>query len=85
MERSKPEEAVDAVHEGVDRLGAHQEAWGAEHEGEESLNEPLIDQLRVLEGEIRKNFAVSKTLREQLDEAVRHRGLRASPPDCASE
>ena len=30
----------------------------------------LIEQLRVLEQEIRKNFAVEKTLREQLDEAV---------------
>ena len=37
---------------------------------EGSLNDPLIEQLRALEGEIRKNFAVSKTLREQLDEAV---------------
>ena len=37
---------------------------------EETLNEALIEQLRVLEREIRKNFAVEKTLREQLDEAV---------------
>ena len=30
----------------------------------------MIEQLRILEQEIRKNFAVEKTLREQLDEAV---------------
>ena len=30
----------------------------------------LIEQLQILEQEIRKNFAVEKTLREQLDEAV---------------
>jgi hypothetical protein len=70
LERRKPEEAVDAVHDGIGRLADHQEAWAGEHEGEESLNEPLIEQLRVLEGEIHKNFAISKTLKEQLDEAV---------------
>jgi hypothetical protein len=70
LERRRPEEAVDAVHEGIDGLISHQTAWGADHEGEDAVNEPLIEQLRVLEGEIRKNFAVSKTLREQLDEAV---------------
>ena len=37
---------------------------------DESPNQTLIEQLRVLEQEIRKNFAVEKTLREQLDEAV---------------
>ena len=42
----------------------------AEHDGDDTPNEPLIEQLRVLEREIRKNFAVEKTLREQLDEAV---------------
>jgi UvrB/uvrC motif len=70
LEKRRPEEAVDAVHEGIDGLISHQTAWGVDHEGEDSVNEPLIEQLRVLEGEIRKNFAVSKTLREQLDEAV---------------
>jgi hypothetical protein len=70
LERRKPEEAIDAVHDGVDKLLAHQTFWTAEHEAEEAVNDPLIEQLRVLETEIRKNFAVSKTLKEQLDEAV---------------
>jgi len=72
LERRKPEEAIDAVREGIDRLLAHQEAWAVEHDQDETPNEPLIEQLRILENEIRKNFAVDKTLREQLDEAVAH-------------
>jgi hypothetical protein len=70
IERSKGEEAIDAVQDGIDRLAAHQESWSAEHEDEEPLNDALIERLRAMEGEIRKNFAVSKTLKEQLDEAV---------------
>jgi hypothetical protein len=68
LERRKPEEAVDSVREGMERLVEHQQAVASEPD--ESPNDPLIEQLRVLEREIRKNFAVEKTLREQLDEAV---------------
>ena len=42
----------------------------AEREPTRSPNPSLIEQLQILEQEIRKNFAVEKTLREQLDEAV---------------
>jgi hypothetical protein len=70
LDRRKPEEAIDAVHEGIDRCLAHQTEWNAEHDSDDAINDPLVDQLRVLEGEIRKNFDVAKTLREQLDEAV---------------
>jgi hypothetical protein len=70
LERRRPDEAIDAVREGVDRLTIHQRSWDSEHEQDDTPNASLIDQLRLLEGEIRKNFAVEKTLREQLDEAV---------------
>ena len=70
LERRKPGEAIDAVREGVERLTTHHEQWSAEHDASETLNPSLIEQLHVLEHEIRKNFAVEKTLREQLDEAV---------------
>jgi hypothetical protein len=70
LERRKPEEAIDVVREGIDRLTAHHEGWSAAHEQAETPNPSLIEQLHVLEREIRKNFAVEKTLREQLDEAV---------------
>jgi len=72
LERRKPDEAIDAVHEGIERILAHQSSWASEPDRGETPNEPLIEQLQILENEIRKNFAVEKTLREQLDEAVAH-------------
>ncbi len=68
LERRKPDEAIDAVREGMERLAEHQQSIASD--AEDAPNETLIEQLRVLEREIRKNFAVEKTLREQLDEAV---------------
>lgn len=70
LERRKPEEAVDSVREGVERLTNHLRDWAADTERDDAPNETLIAQLRVLEDEIRKNFEVEKTLGEQLDEAV---------------
>jgi hypothetical protein len=70
LERRKPEEAIESVHEGIARLTSHSEEWSRQSDGEDSVNEPMIEQLKVLETEIRKNFAVAKTLKEQLDEAV---------------
>ncbi len=72
LERRKPEEAIDMVREGVDRLLANQNRDEEEpdQEGGEQPNQPLIEQLRILEQDIRKNFSVQKTLKEQLDEAV---------------
>ncbi len=58
------------MREGVDRLSAHQRNWWDEHDPTESPNPSLIETLRGIEQEIRKNFSVEKTLREQLDEAV---------------
>jgi hypothetical protein len=70
LERRRPDEAVDAVHEGVERLAQHAKAWADRPESSDVPNASLIEQLRLLSKEIRKNFAVPKTLREQLDEAV---------------
>jgi len=70
LERRKPEEAIDVVRDGVDRLTAHQQEWGNDNEQVETQIQTLIEQLLILEQDIRKNFAVEKTLREQLDEAV---------------
>ncbi len=72
IERRRPEEAIDALREGMEKLTAHQQAWweNRENDSSESPNLSLIDQLRLFEHEVRKNYAVEKTLREQLDEAV---------------
>jgi len=68
LERRKPEQAIDAIREGLERLTEHQQALVSEPD--ETPNEAYLEQLRHLEREIRKEFAVEKTLREQLDEAV---------------
>lgn len=70
LERRRPEQAIDAVREGARRLSVHQQHWEAEHALDDTPNETLIEQLHVLEREIRRNFDVAKTLQEQLDEAV---------------
>jgi len=70
LERRRPEEAIDHVRDGVDRLVAHHSQWSESNDDGERALQTLLEQLRVLEAEIRKNFAVAKTLREQLDMAV---------------
>src|SRR4051812_14411664 len=70
LERRRPEEAIDVVREGIAQLSSHQDEWFADRDPEDSPDQTLIEQLQILEHEIRKNFAVEKTLREQLDEAV---------------
>jgi hypothetical protein len=70
LERHSPEEAIDAVRDGVERLTNHQRTFWEENETADSPNPPLVDQLHSYEQDIRKKFSVEKTLREQLDEAV---------------
>ena len=70
LERRRPEEAIDAIHEGLVQLAALQNAALGEPDRSEPSYQALIEQLRNSEQQIRKNFAVEKTLREQLDEAI---------------
>jgi hypothetical protein len=70
LERHRPEDAIDALRDGIERLTTHQRTWWEEHNPNESPNPALVDQLRIYEQDIRKKFAVEKTLHEQLDEAV---------------
>ncbi len=70
LERRKPEDAVDAISAGIRNLEAHQKTLAEEPEIEDELNESLIQKLHALEFEIRQNFPVAKTLREQLEEAI---------------
>ncbi|WZO98002.1 UvrB/UvrC motif-containing protein [Isosphaeraceae bacterium EP7] len=70
LERRKPEEAIDVVRDGADRIRGHADALAGDNDQAEVHYEAMIEQLRFLEQEIRRNFEVQKTLREQLDEAV---------------
>ena len=76
LEQHRPEEAIDVVRDGIELLRRHQSAWEADDEADgeddetEDLGNPLLEELASLEVKIRENFAVEKTLLEQLDEAV---------------
>ncbi len=70
LERHHPDQAIDALRDGIQRLTNHQRTWWEEHDLADSPNLALIEQLRHYEQDIRKKFAVGKTLLEQLDEAV---------------
>jgi hypothetical protein len=70
LERRRPDEAIDVVRDGIGRLNAHQVGLSDDPAHSDDPTPTLVEQLHVLEGEIRENFAVEKTLGEQLDEAV---------------
>lgn len=70
LERRRPDEAIEAIQEGITVLQNHIRHWQQERDEDEIPDPTLIEQLRQTEEEIRKHFAVGKTLREQLDEAV---------------
>ena len=78
LERRRPEEAIDALRDGVEKIHFHQRTWWEERDATESPNPSLIEQLRLNEQEIRRNYAVEKTLREQLDEAVAREDYEAA-------
>ena len=48
LERHRPEEAIDALRDGIERLTTHQRTWWEEHEPADSPNLALVDQLRAL-------------------------------------
>lgn len=112
LEDQKPEEAIQAIRDGIEELRAHAREWPLEEvpgasgktaeglsgigegggegdsdsdaedeegsppafdidlEMEDADDHALIEQLEHLEDEIRKNFEVEKSLREQLEDAV---------------
>jgi hypothetical protein len=70
LEKRKPDEALDLILEGEEALRRHQTEWAEQHADDELPDSALIEQLKVQEREIRKNFAIGKTLREQLADAI---------------
>jgi UvrB/uvrC motif len=70
LKRDKPDEAIDIVRDGVMLLDAARVKIEDADEEDESPNAALVEQLRYLESEIRKNYEVPATLGEQLDEAI---------------
>lgn len=70
LSQQKPELAIDAIRDGKERLSRHHKNWRSRVIEDDTPNEQLLEQLSVLEDEVRRNYSVAKTLREQLEEAV---------------
>src|SRR5262249_38424316 len=67
LEREKPEEAIDEITAGLEKMRAFFEAYGLEEQFEDN---PMVKQLRKMMGSVRKNHDIQATLREQLQQAV---------------
>lgn len=85
LEARRPEEAIEAIRDGIERLRRHQRslpdlpvASSDEPLDEEASSQSLIEQLQRLEQEIRKQFEVPKTLRELLEEAIEREDYEAA-------
>ena len=70
LERHRPEEAVDALRDGVERLTSHQRTWWEEHDPADRPTSALIEPSASSSRTSARTSRVEKTLREQLDEAV---------------
>lgn len=66
-ERQRPDRAIDAVRAGIERLRDFFEA----HDLEDQVDDdPMVQHLRRVEENLRKEFNITSTLSEQLAEAV---------------
>jgi hypothetical protein len=75
IERNQPEQAIDAVHEGLEKI----RQFFAEHGVEDRLEEDgMVQQLRKIEKQIRDTHGIETTLREQLAEAVANEQYEAA-------
>lgn len=77
LKRNRPDEAIDIVLDGAEALRAATAKLEAENardddedHSDETPNAALVEQLRILETEIRRNYHVAPTLKEQLSEAI---------------
>ena len=74
LKKDRPEEAIDLVRDGAEALSATISKGALDQEEDDepddTPNAALVEQLKYLENEIRKNYAVAPTLREQLVEAI---------------
>ena len=85
LERHRPEEAIDALRDGIERLTTHQRTWWDEHDPAESPNLALVDQLRVYRAgypqEVRGRKDPARTARR----GCRPGRLRAGGPAARSD
>jgi hypothetical protein len=75
VERNKPEEAIDEVNAGLERLHGFFAAFNAEEQMEEN---PMIQQLRKMQEALRQAHGIEATLQEQLARAVANEEYEAA-------
>jgi hypothetical protein len=67
LEKSKPEDAIDEIRIGLDKL----RAFFAAHEPEDQMEEDgMVRHLRKIETSLRETHGIEATLQEQLDQAI---------------
>jgi hypothetical protein len=67
IEKDDPEKAIDEIHQGLTTM----QAFFEEHELEERMDDdPMVQQLRKIQQQIRELHGIEATLREQLARAV---------------
>ncbi len=67
IEGDDPEGALDAIHNGIDRLRDHFTAFGAEDQMDEDI---MVRRLREMDQALRQAHNIKATLRERLADAV---------------
>ena len=89
LERHRPEEAIDALRDGIERLTTHQRTWWEDHDPADSPNLALVDQLRTLRAgypqEVRGRKDPARTARRGRRPGGLRAGRPASRPDPSPE
>ncbi len=67
VEKDNPEQAVDEVRGGLEKLKAFFVEFGLEEQMDE---DPMVQHLRKIEATLRKQYAIGATLHEQLEQAI---------------
>src|SRR5262249_4185300 len=67
LEQEKPEQAIDAINDGLQKIREFYVSFDAE---EKMTEDPMVQQLRQMEQAVRDNHGIAVTLREKLDQAV---------------
>jgi hypothetical protein len=67
VEQDDPETAIDAIHEGLEKLRAFFASYDAEEHMED---DGMVQQLRKMDRSLRRTHHIEATLQEQLSEAV---------------
>jgi hypothetical protein len=75
VHRDKPEEAIDAIRDGLERLRKFFAAHGLEEQYDE---DGMVKQLRSLEQSLRTLHGIEATLNEQLEQAVANEEYEAA-------